>query len=111
MEEKKDTKAGEKKITMLSQEELVRRAFATPSEKESKEVAGWGSWTGSGAPPPRPKKFPKKLRAPKKMEEPKRKRKDDGNPNVIINQKRLKKMANKFMLGDVPHPFSSRAEY
>ena len=126
------------KITALSQEELVRRAFAAPSEKDaeeefqkekdemaaefdptrkvvdaknSKEAAGWGSWAGMGAPPPRPRKLPKKLTAPMKQKEAKRKRKDDKKPDVIINQKRLKKTANGFMLGDVPHPYTSRYEY
>jgi len=129
----------EKKITMLSQEELIRRAFATTSEKEAdeefqkekeemaiendptrkvvsekgpKEVAGWGSWAGAGAPPPpRRRTLPKKLQAPLKKDESKRKRQDEGKPDVIINQKRLRRMANTFMLGDVPHPYSSRAEY
>ena len=128
-----------KKITMLSQEELIRRAFATQSDKEieeefrkekemlslendptrkvadpkdSKEVSGWGSWTGVGAPPPsRPRKLPKKLEPPKKKKEESRKRKDAGKPDVIVNQKRLKKMASNYMLGDVPHPYSSRIEY
>jgi U3 small nucleolar RNA-associated protein 14 len=129
------------KITLLSQEELVRRAFASQSDKEteeefrkekeamavendptrkvaadakdSKDVAGWGSWAGVGAPPPlRPRKLPKKLEPPKKKKDDQsQKRKDEGKPDVIINQKRLKRMANKFMLGDVPHPFASRAEY
>jgi U3 small nucleolar RNA-associated protein 14 len=130
----------DKKITMLSQEELVRRAFATQTNKDieeefqkekeamflendptrkvadakdSKDVAGWGSWTGAGAPPPlRPRKLPKKLEPPKKKKEDEsRKRKDEGKPGVIVNQKRLKKMANNYMLGDVPHPYASRAEY
>lgn len=129
----------EKMITMLSQEELVKRAFAGPSEEaveeefekekeamaiendptrkssqdeDKKEVAGWGSWTGNGAlPPPRRKKLPRKLQAPKKKDDPKRKRMDDDKKNVIINQKRIKRMANNYMLGDVPHPYKSRAEY
>jgi U3 small nucleolar RNA-associated protein 14 len=126
-----------KQIALLNQEELVRRAFAAPSEKEaedefrsekekmaaefdpsrkvedakaSNDAEGWGSWTGMGAPPPRARKLPKKLMAPKKKEVS-RKRKDDRKPDVIINQKRLKKTANGFMLGDVPHPYSSRHEY
>jgi U3 small nucleolar RNA-associated protein 14 len=129
--------SAEKKLTSMTQEELVRRAFSAPSDKEveeeflkekedfaaeedptrkvakegPKEVAGWGSWTGRGAlPPPPRRKLPKKLQAPIKRKEP-RKRKDDFKPDVIINQKRLKKTANTFMLGDVPHPYSSRAEY
>mmetsp|Transcript_58204 Transcript_58204/g.87738 ORF Transcript_58204/g.87738 Transcript_58204/m.87738 type:complete len:823 (-) Transcript_58204:59-2527(-) len=127
----------ETKLTSMSQEELVRRAFSAPSgkdikveflkekekfaseddparkvEKEGpKEVAGWGSWTGKGAVlAPSRRKLPKKLQPPVKRKEP-RKRKDDFKPDVIINQKRLKKTANAFMLGDVPHPYSSRAEY
>jgi U3 small nucleolar RNA-associated protein 14 len=131
----------EKKITMLSQAELIRRAFASSDkeveeefqkEKEAmagendptrqvakdkgpKEVAGWGSWVGVGAPPPpsnrKKKPLPKKLQAPVKKPEETRKRKDDGKPDVIINQKRLKKFASTFLLGDVPHPYSSRVEY
>ena len=126
-----------KKLSAMTQEELVQRAFASAPEKEiddsfqqekeamindehpSKkkkalaptEVSGWGSWTGTGAPPPRKRKLPKKLRAPAPKAPNTKKRKDDRKPNVIINQKRIKKMANEFMLGDVPHPFSSRAEY
>jgi U3 small nucleolar RNA-associated protein 14 len=131
-------KSDEKKITSLTQEELVRRAFvgqnASEIEEEFKkekealvvendptrkveknnnvsdEVVGWGSWTGQGALAPKPQKLPKKLRAPKKKEE-KRRRPDDYKPDVIINQKRLKKTANNFMLADVPHPYASRAEY
>jgi len=129
----------EKKITMLTQEELVRKAFVGQNEsqideefKKEKEsmaaeadptrkvgteknnlddVAGWGSWTGQGSLPPRPRKLPKKLQAPKKKKDDKRKRFDGYKPDVIINRKRLKKTANSYMLADVPHPFASRAEY
>ena len=129
--------SGAKKLTSMTQEELVRKAFARPSdfdveddfqkEKEevlaeddptrkvdkegSREVAGWGVWTGEGAlPPPSRRTLPKKLRAPIKRKE-KSKRIDGSKPNIIFNQRRLKKTANTFMLGDVPHPYSSRAEY
>ncbi len=129
----------EKKITSLTQEELVRRAFVGQAESQieeefkkekealvvendptrkvdkrnnaSDEVVGWGSWTGQGAPPPKPRKLPKKLQAPRKKKEEKRKRSDDYKPDVIINKKRLKKTANNFMLADVPHPYASRVEY
>jgi U3 small nucleolar RNA-associated protein 14 len=127
-----------KKITSLTQEELVRTAFVGLSDKEidedfqkekddmaaendptrkverektPDEVAGWGSWTGQGALPPKPRKLPKRLQPPPKKKEEKRKRLDDAKPGVIINQKRLKKTANTFMLGDVPHPYANRAEY
>merc|ERR1712070_69079 len=129
----------ESTITSLTQEQLVRRAFVGRNESQieeefkkekeavvlendptrkvdkhnsvSDEVVGWGSWTGQGAPPPKPRKLPKKLQAPRKKKEEKRKRPDDYKPDVIINQKRLKKTANNFMLADVPHPYASRAEY
>ena len=132
-------KGEERKITSLTQEELVRKAFVGQNtseieeefkkEKEalvvqndptrkvdkrsnrSDEVVGWGSWTGQGALPPKPRKLPKKLQAPKKRKDKSRKRSDDYKPDVIINQKRLKKAANNFMLADVPHPYTSRAEY
>ena len=130
-----------KKISSLTQEELVRRAFTTASEKEleeefqkekeeqaakddptrkklneqaSDEVEGWGSWAGTGVLSLSLKKkreLPKKLQAPKKKEEPKRKRIDDHKPNVIINAKRIKKTANNFMVGEIPYPYSSRVEY
>eukprot|EP00980_Cylindrotheca_fusiformis_P012370 scaffold3036_cov117-Cylindrotheca_fusiformis.AAC.9 len=136
-----DSKPGDfraKQIALLNQEELVRRAFATQSENEAEEefrsekekiaaefdptrrldedkvaigAEGWGSWAGAGVTPPVPRKLPQNLMAPKKQKEASRKRKDDKKPGVIINQKRLKKTANGFMLGDVPHPFSSRHEY
>jgi U3 small nucleolar RNA-associated protein 14 len=134
----KDGKQEEKKISMLTQEELVRRAFvgenesqidedfkkekelmaaeaADPTRKVGKEkinsddVVGWGAWTGQGSLPPRPRKLPKKLQAPKRKKD--EKRKFDSKPDVIINRKRLKKTANSYMLADVPHPYSSRAEY
>ncbi len=79
-------------------------------EKESKFVSGWGSWTGEGAPLPKPpKKLPKRLEAPQKKIA-KRQRQDDGKKNVIINAKRIKKTA-KFQLENIPHPYTSREQY
>ena len=132
-------KESSKKITNMTQEELIRRAFVAPSGKDiddefrlekeaivrendptrmaqqeqiSKEVSGWGSWAGEGVPPPpkRKRALPKKLQAPARKE-PKGKRQDDRKPNIIINEKRIKKTANNFMLGEIPHPYTSRAEY
>jgi U3 small nucleolar RNA-associated protein 14 len=129
-----------KSITTLSQEELVRRAFATSDEREIIEdfanekaeieaeendlktpaqrkkekdmevVSGWGSWTGEGVQPSKP---PRKL--PKKLQPPakketKRKRQDGKRPNVIIREGRNKKTA-KYMMDTIPHPFKSREEY
>ena len=123
------------KISLLSQDELVKKAFATLSEQDIEEdfqkeksaimdredyskkekdnkklVTGWGSWAGEGAPPPNPpKKLPKKLAIPEKKVE-KRPRQDDGKKNVIISAKRIKKAA-KFQVENVPYPFTSREQY
>ena len=125
-----------KSIVLLSQEELIRRAFVAPSEQEVddeflKEKAeaeerddpirkkeanpntamGWGSWAGEGAPAARPpRKLPKHLQPPEKKL-PKRKRQDEKKPNVIINEKRLKKTANAFQITHIPYPYKSREEY
>lgn len=122
-------------IASLTQEELVKKAFATPlerdieedfekekdtmreredpskkKEEENKTVSGWGSWAGEGAPPPRPpRKIPKHLAPPEKKKE-KRRRMDDGKKNVIISAKRVKKSA-KFQMENVPYPYSSREQY
>jgi U3 small nucleolar RNA-associated protein 14 len=131
--------AGERKITMLSQEELVRKAFAAPSDKEAddefaKEKAlveehedptqksakeldmtkssGWGSWAGAGAPPPSKikRKLPAKLQPPV-VKPAKRLRLDDKKPAVIISQRRVRKIADKYMISHIPYPFTTREEY
>lgn len=74
------------------------------------KVSGWGSWAGDGAPAPKPpKKLPKSLQAPEKKLQ-KRRRKDDGKKNIIINAKRVKK-TGQFQIENIPHPYSSRAQY
>jgi U3 small nucleolar RNA-associated protein 14 len=137
----------EKKITTLTQEELVQRAFANPvtqeqmaaadddddsftkekarveeeedpirrikKEKEMKVSMGWGSWAGQGVKEPILKKaihFPKKLQPPPPLSK-KRPRADAKKPNVIISEKRIKKLADKYMLTTVPYPYTSREEY
>lgn len=123
------------KISLLSQDELVKKAFATLSEKDinddfekekstvmdredhgkkerddNKLVTGWGSWAGEGAPPPKPlRRLPKKLAIPERKNE-KRPRQDEGKKNVIISAKRIKKAA-KFQVENVPYPFTSREQY
>jgi U3 small nucleolar RNA-associated protein 14 len=126
----------DKSIILLSQEELIRRAFVAPTEQEvddeflkekaeaeerddpirKKEASantamGWGSWAGQGAPAPRPaRKLPKHLQPPEKKA-PKRSRLDEKKPNVIIIEKRLKKTANSFQVAHIPYPYKSREEY
>jgi len=129
---------GARQTVDLSQEELVKRAFAAPSmtdveadfekekddirakddplhpkskkqQNEQHHVAGWGSWSGMGAPPPKPKRLPKHL-LPKQPSKPKKRRADDALQKVIINEKRMKKNL-KFQIDAVPYPYRSRAEY
>jgi U3 small nucleolar RNA-associated protein 14 len=126
-------------ITTLTQEELVQKAFATISDQEAEEefarekafveddedptrkvkkqkemesVSGWGTWVGDGAPPAKNgRKLPHHLQPPNKKPLPKRKRTDEKRPNVIISQKRCKKMADNYMISQIPHPYTSREEY
>jgi len=129
----KAAKLCEGKITTLSQDELVRRAFVTPGETEAEKefvsekdavrdrddhskrkltletklVAGWGCWTGDGT----KEKSGRAERLPKRLQNlEKRKRNDDNKKNVIINAKRMKKTA-KFMIENIPHPYDSREQY
>ena len=119
----------------LTQEELVRRAFAAPTDAElleefakekdalrdthdptrkvqdKKIVSGWGSWAGEGVPPPRPpSKLPKKYQPPPKREEPRKRRKENDLRTVIINDRRIKKNIN-YQIAYTPYPYRSREEY
>ena len=116
-------------IGKMSQNELVRKAFATGDEEEEfkaekrrilerdepkveeedDKVQGWGNWAGSGVrkPKKRKKALPKKLEAPKAK---RAKRADDALPTVIINEKRIKKVS-KFKVASVPYPFTSAEQY
>lgn len=122
----------------LSQEELVRRAFAFADEDEDEitrekeliadqdtqvkkgaEIAklvgmtGWGSWAGEGV----KTSFRQKQREEqaKKLAIATKKqvlasRKDSKMDKVLINEKKDKRAA-KFTVQDVPYPFTSREEY
>lgn len=134
-----DMDDSKKQIVELTQEELVRRAFAGINNQEEfaeekkriedeedgvleaarkkgpdpSTVSGWGSWTGLGAPLPPPagkRKLPKHLQAPTKKST-KRQRTDERKPAVILREGRISKTANAHMIQQVPHPFSSREEY
>ncbi|CAB1097096.1 unnamed protein product [Ectocarpus sp. CCAP 1310/34] len=122
------------KLAGLSNDELVRRAFAAPdfeSEfKDSKDdeiegelakgleklpgtLAGWGAWAGDGAPAPRgptKRQVLAKNAQVKKEEAIKKARKDDRLPKVVLNEKRQKRSA-KYMVSEVPYPFTSREQY
>ncbi|KAF1329912.1 U3 small nucleolar rna-associated protein, partial [Globisporangium splendens] len=138
---KKSTQATEAKTDAngkLSQEELVRRAFAFADEDEDEiarekeliasqdtdakkgaEIAklvgmsGWGSWAGEGV----KVSYRQTLReqqAKKLAEDTKNQvlanRKDAKMGRVLINEKKDKR-ASKFTVQDVPYPFTSREEY
>ncbi|PWZ01828.1 Utp14-domain-containing protein [Testicularia cyperi] len=109
----------------FQQRELVEAAFAGDdvvaefeaekeaimAEDESKTVdttlPGWGSWTGKGVKArstPNPK-YLKKIQGVDRKD-----RKDAQLDRVIINEKRDKKM-DKFRIRDLPHPYTSIAQY
>ncbi|GAA5887298.1 hypothetical protein JCM16303_006580 [Sporobolomyces ruberrimus] len=110
--------------TAFRQRELVKEAFANDdvvadfAEEKRKEIErdapqeedntlpGWGSWAGKGAKKNKnpKKKFVKKIAGIDASE-----RKDAGLNHVIINEKKDKK-ASKYMLKDLPFPYTSAAQ-
>jgi U3 small nucleolar RNA-associated protein 14 len=128
-----------KRPAELTQAELVARAFAAPDLEEEFKIskqaemeqdaedavgskkgkagdamgmAGWGSWTGMGAPQPRKsrRQIETEKLARAKKEAAKQGRADASLPTVIINPKRQKRSA-PLKLAQVPYPFTSRAQY
>ncbi|KAG7088812.1 hypothetical protein E1B28_012772 [Marasmius oreades] len=110
--------------TAFEQRDLVARAFAGDSvvkdfeEAKRREIAmdapkevdttlpGWGSWGGSGT-----KKAPPKPHLIKKVAgvDPKT-RADYKKSHVIISERRDKKAA-KYLVNDLPYPYTSKAQY
>ncbi|GAA5952349.1 hypothetical protein JCM3765_001949 [Sporobolomyces pararoseus] len=110
--------------TAFKQRELVKEAFANDdvvadfAEEKRKEIErdapreedntlpGWGSWAGKGAKKSKKpnKKFVKKIAGIEASE-----RKDAGLNHVIISEKKDKK-ASKYMLKDLPFPYTSAAQ-
>ncbi|KAI5118044.1 hypothetical protein M0805_005893 [Coniferiporia weirii] len=113
-----------KKVKAFEQRELVARAFAGDNvvrqfeEAKRKEMeadaprevdttlAGWGSWGGTGT-----KKAAPKAHLIKKVAgiDPKS-RADYGKAHVIISERRDKKAA-KYAVRDLPHPYTSKAQF
>ncbi|GAA6063640.1 hypothetical protein JCM10212_002601 [Sporobolomyces blumeae] len=110
--------------TAFKQRELVKEAFANDdvvadfAEEKRKEIErdapreedntlpGWGSWGGKGAKKNKNgKKFVKKIAGIDAAD-----RKDAGLNHVIINEKKDKKAA-KYMLKDLPFPYTSAAQH
>ena len=133
---KSEEEDGEGGLESMTQESLVAKAFAGPTDLEEEfmsqkrkaadaengksagkgegedELAGWGSWAGSGV------KKRKRARTTKAVDVPKRKaaaqseqpRKDAKLPLVVINEKKAKKSA-RFRVAEVPYPFTSVEQY
>jgi len=86
------------------------------TEKKVPTLAGWGSWTGKGAPTQKmnrrhSKKFKKnKTKIAMAAKAKRDARKDRDLKHVIISEKRNKHVA-KYNVETVPHPFKTRAEY
>ncbi|GHJ89689.1 hypothetical protein NliqN6_6091 [Naganishia liquefaciens] len=86
--------------------EKQRVMEADAPREEDTTLAGWGSWGGKGVKKNRnAKKFTKVAAGVDAAQ-----RKDAGKANVIINEKKDKKAA-KYMLKDLPYPYTSAAQY
>ncbi|KAJ9111641.1 hypothetical protein QFC19_000998 [Naganishia cerealis] len=86
--------------------EKQRMIDADAPKEEDTTLAGWGSWGGKGVKKHKnAKKFTKIIAGVDATQ-----RKDFGKANVIINEKKDKKAA-KYMLKDLPYPYTSAAQY
>jgi len=88
-------------------EETKRREVAADAPREvDTTLPGWGSWGGTGT-----RKAPPKPHLIKKIAglDPKN-RADYNKSNIIISEKRDKKAA-KYMVKDLPYPFTSKAQF
>ncbi|OWZ21829.1 U3 small nucleolar RNA-associated protein [Phytophthora megakarya] len=135
---KKKNKKAKKEAKAAGQDELVRRAFEFVADEEDElaqekdrlagqdadakkgaEIAklvgmsGWGSWAGDGVRVSK-RQIAREQKAKDIAREAKQKalagRKDARLERVLINEKKDKKAA-KYMVKDVPYPFTSREEY
>ncbi|BGP24942.1 U3 small nucleolar RNA-associated protein 14 [Rhodotorula toruloides] len=108
----------------FKQRELVREAFANDdvvadfADEKRKEIErdapreedntlpGWGSWGGKGAKKAKnPRKFVTKIAGVDESQ-----RKDTGLNHVIISERKDRKAA-KYMLKDLPFPYTSAAQH
>ena len=78
---------------------------------------GWGEWAGEGVKAPgqlnakKLSSLSNKLQPPPAKPTNKRQRADAKKPNVIISEKRISKLADKYMIKTVPYPYTTREEY
>jgi len=94
------------KVVQDFQEVKQREVLEDAPKEVDTTLPGWGSWGGTGA-----KKAPPKPFLIKKVAgiDP-RSREDYGKAHVIISEKRDKKAA-KYMVKDLPYPYTSKAQY
>ncbi|PPQ67949.1 hypothetical protein CVT26_005829 [Gymnopilus dilepis] len=88
-------------------EEVKKREIASDAPKEvDTTIPGWGSWGGTGT-----KKAPPKPERIKKIAgiDPTT-RADYNKKNIIISEKRDKK-ASKYLVKDLPYPYTSKAQF
>ncbi|KAF8216392.1 Utp14 protein-domain-containing protein [Mycena galopus ATCC 62051] len=121
---KKKGKAGKAGVKAFEQRDLVALAFAGDNvvrdfeAAKQREIAsdaprevdttlpGWGSWGGPSTRKSKPKpQFIKKIPGIAPTD-----RADHGKANIIISEKRDKKLA-KYQVKDLPYPFTSRAQF
>ncbi|KAF9478917.1 Utp14-domain-containing protein [Pholiota conissans] len=88
-------------------EEAKRQEIAADAPKEvDTTIPGWGSWGGSGIrkAPPKPSRI-KKIAGIDPTT-----RADYNKKNIIISEKRDKK-AGKYLVKDLPYPYTSKAQF
>ncbi|KAF5352803.1 hypothetical protein D9756_006229 [Leucocoprinus leucothites] len=88
-------------------EEVKKREIAADAPKDvDTTIPGWGSWGGQGTKraPPKPERIKKIAGIDPKS------RADYNKKNVIISEKRDKKAA-KYLVKDLPYPYTSRAQF
>ena len=109
-----DDSFAKEKARIEEEEDPTRRIR---KEKEMKVSKGWGEWAGEGVKAPgswnmkKLNSLPKKLQPPPAKPTNKRQRADAKKPNVIISEKRIGKLADKYMIKTVPYPYTTREEY
>ncbi|KAL9933014.1 hypothetical protein V8E36_008269 [Tilletia maclaganii] len=105
--------AGDDVAAQFAEEKRALVEADAPKEEDN-SLPGWGSWSGKGVkqtPAQKARQEANRKKHTKKIAglDPS-KRKDAGMEHVIINE-RVDKKAEKYKVKDLPHPFTSAAQY
>eukprot|EP01090_Pellita_catalonica_P020988 TRINITY_DN7728_c0_g2_i1.p1 TRINITY_DN7728_c0_g2~~TRINITY_DN7728_c0_g2_i1.p1 ORF type:complete len:881 (+),score=258.03 TRINITY_DN7728_c0_g2_i1:384-2645(+) len=92
--------------TAVAQEES---GINTTADDSPAVVPGWGNWVGTGVKRPR-KRRKKNTDGEKKIPRVQKPRRDAKRRHVIISEKKDQK-AQKFLVSEVPYPFTSKRQY